>query len=84
MSYVLVVCRSLTYAQRASRLLERAGITAIVMKAPPGVTTAGCGYCIKLSEKRLNDALSLLKNAGLKPGKVYSYAPGGTVKEVEP
>ena len=31
--YCLIMCRSLTYAQRSSQVLERAGITATVLKA---------------------------------------------------
>ena len=34
----LIMCRSLTYAQRAARVLERAGIGAGIIKAPAGLT----------------------------------------------
>ena len=33
MQRYLIMCRSLTYAQRASSALERAGITAVVARA---------------------------------------------------
>ena len=46
--YCLILCRSLTYAQRSSRVLERAGITAVVHKAPLSVSKTGCTYCVKL------------------------------------
>lgn len=36
--YCLIMCRSLTYAQRSSQVLERAGITATVLKAPQSVS----------------------------------------------
>ena len=45
--YCLILCRSLTYAQRSSRVLERAGITAVVRKAPLSVSKTGCTYCVK-------------------------------------
>ena len=44
--YCLILCRSLTYAQRSSRVLERAGITAVVRKAPLCVSKTGCTYCV--------------------------------------
>ena len=46
--YCLIMCRSLTYAQRSSQVLERAGITATVLKAPQSVSKTGCTYCVKL------------------------------------
>lgn len=44
--YCLIMCRSLTYAQRSSQVLERAGITATVLKAPQSVSKTGCTYCV--------------------------------------
>ena len=58
--YCLIMCRSLTYAQRSSQVLERAGITATVLKAPQSVSKTGCTYCVKLYESRLVRALALL------------------------
>ena len=72
----LIMCRSLTYAQRASKALERAGITAIVMKAPQGASNAGCAYCIKVSERRMPDALRILKSNALGPGKILLQENG--------
>jgi len=79
--YYLIMCRSLTYAQKAARVLERSGITSIVTKAPQSATDKGCAYCVKVSENRLADALRALKNAGLGPGRVFMLGPGGTVRE---
>lgn len=50
--YCLIMCRSLTYAQRSSQVLEHAGITATVLKAPQSVSKTGCTYCVKLYESR--------------------------------
>ncbi len=83
MPHYLIMCKSLTYAQRAARVLEQAGITAIVTKAPQSISTEGCSYCVKGSEKRLTDALYELNSAMLAPGKVYVYGPGGTASEAQ-
>lgn len=82
MLHYLIMCRSLTYAQRAARVLEQAGITAIVTKAPQGITTEGCVYCVKIPERKLSDALYELNCAKLTPGKVYMYGPDGGASEV--
>ncbi len=78
----LLMCKSLTYAQRASRLLERSGITAIVTKIPKNAAGSGCNYCIKVSEKRLSSALSILNAAELGPSRVFVQARDGSVSEV--
>lgn len=78
----LIMCRSLTYAQRAARILERTGITATVTRAPQGAASGGCGYCVKISERWLTAALQNLKNAGFTPGKVYLLKQNGAVEEV--
>lgn len=82
MLFYLIMCRSLTYAQRAARALERSGITAIVTKAPQKTMAEGCVYCVKVSEKRLAEALTVLNNAGLGPGKVFLIGDGGELSEV--
>lgn len=42
MVYYLIVCRSLTYAQRTASALERAGITAHILRSPKMVSGEGC------------------------------------------
>jgi len=79
----LIMCRSLTYAQRSARVLERSGITAIVTKAPQGASQEGCAYCVKVSERRLADALRALKNAELGPKKVFVMDSSGGIREVD-
>lgn len=84
MSSYLVMCRSLTYAQRAVRILERSGITAVIAKAPSGLSAEGCTYGIKISDKNFTIALSYLKSAGFNYGKVFVIAPAGEYREVQP
>ena len=43
MPYYLLLSRSITHAQRMSRTLERAGITARFFRPPMGLTGPGCG-----------------------------------------
>lgn len=78
----LIMCRSLTYAQRSVRTLERAGITATVTKAPQSTGGLGCTYSVKVSERVLADALRYLENSGLTTGKVYMLDGSGEAREV--
>lgn len=71
MHQYLILCRSLTYAQRAVVALERAGITAATARTPQELTDGGCGYCVKVSERRFHEALTVLEKAGAPFGRTY-------------
>ncbi len=82
MVYYLIICRSLTYAQRTAQALERAGITAHVLRSPRAVTAEGCSHAVKISERNLSDALQVLKRVELSPKQVFIMASDGSYKEV--
>lgn len=83
MHQYLIMCRSLTYAQRASAALEKAGITAATSRAPLELTDGGCGYCVKVSERRFHDALHVLQGSCLPFGRVYRKETGEEFSEVQ-
>ena len=82
MVYDLIVCRSLTYAQRGVRLLERAGISAYLVRAPRLIAQAGCAYCIKVSQRWLERAVELMREAKLVSRGVYQQLEDGSYEEV--
>jgi len=77
-----IVCKSLTYAQRISRVLERAGIGSFIMRAPRIISSEGCRYCVKLSEKKLAKALQILKKEKIEVKQVYMQGQSGDYQEV--
>ena len=83
MLYYLIVCRSLTYAQRTAAALERAGITARILRSPKSVAGEGCSHSVKLSQRRLADALRVLHRVGLEPRRIFITAGDGSYREVE-
>ena len=76
MSQYLILFRSLTWAQSSQRLLERAGITSQVVKAPQELTTEGCGYALSLF-RRFEDAVSILKRNNRINGRIYRREENG-------
>lgn len=78
----LIMCRSLTYAQRAAKILERHAISAGVTRAPAGLSGNGCSYCVTVSYGRGIAAADILRREGLLQGKIYQENTDGTVKEV--
>ena len=73
MEKYLVMCRSMTHAQRSQRLLERNGIMSSIVKAPVSMTRSGCGYALIL-RRHGTDGIRFLKEAGLLSGKIYVRA----------
>lgn len=73
--------RSLTHAQRAARILERKGLTAVVSRLPQGVSPKGCGYAL-IIRHRINDALSFLRQSQLPGGMVFEKTEAGEFREV--
>ena len=63
--HILILCRSLTSAQKAARVLQNSGIFAAVTKAPQSARHDGCGYGVKIAERHSEMALELLGKAGV-------------------
>ena len=82
MNHILLLCRSLTYAQRTVRLLEQGGISAYLQRAPQGVTRRGCAYCVRIREINFSRALELLTAVNLRPDGAYAWGEDGTLREV--
>lgn len=82
MFYYLIICRSLTYAQRTAAALERAGMTAQILRTPKELTERGCGYSVKISERNLKRALMALNRAELSPARLYMTVGDGSYREV--
>ena len=82
MENYLLICRSLTYAQRTAKALERSGISSMVIRIPSALAKEGCGYCVRISAKRLSQTLITLKKAELSPLKIYASMDDGKYSEV--
>ena len=82
MVYYLIICRSLTYAQRTAMVLERAGVSAHIMRSPKSIDGEGCSHAVKVSERNLSLSLTVLAREGLSPRRVYISSANGTYNEV--
>ena len=79
----LILCRSLTQAQRSARALERAGVAAHIMRCPKGLSAEGCSHCVKIKNGALERAVDILSFAGLKPKHIFGNDGAGGYEEVE-
>lgn len=71
MVYYLIVCKSLTYAQRTAAALERSGITAHILRSPRQIAESGCSHSVKIAQRNLPAALISLQRASLTPTRVF-------------
>lgn len=82
MSYLLLMCRSLTYAQRTARVLEHVGVSGYIQKSPQKASSRGCGYCVKIREYNLPAAKRALEAEGLLPERILLLEEEGSFREV--
>ncbi len=83
MTHYLITFRTLTQAQRASRLLERAGYTVTIRRTPANLSRSGCGYALSL-RRGVSEANELLKKNGLWTGRLFRREEDGEYREVLP
>lgn len=83
MGYHLIMCRSLTYAQRAVYYLERSGLTVSLVKVPQSVSQTGCNYGVRVPSKYVHRCLDILKKNHVLYGKVFRYLQDGELEEAE-
>ena len=84
MLYYLIICRSLTYAQRTAAALERAGMTVRILRAPRSIAGEGCSHCVKIAQRYLQEALVILERSQLTPKRIFLAAGDGSYQEVGP
>ena len=81
MTRYLILCKSLTHAQRSARLLERAGITATVVKSESGLSTKGCRYAVQLA-RHFDEAVRILRDSDMLAGKLFFQREDGVYEEI--
>lgn len=81
MEHYLILARSVTYAQRMQRSINRAGIRCQMFRAPRDLSDSGCAYAIKVEPVDLANALRAVYGTALGPVQVFLYQ-NGTYREV--
>ena len=78
----LITFRSITYAQRGERLLNRAKIRCTLGRTPRWMEEQGCGYSLRLHTESIARAVSLLRGEQLPMRKVYLRQEDGSLEEI--
>lgn len=68
----LILFKSITYAQRGMRVLERYGISASLTRKPAQIKGNGCGYALLIDCKKMIVATKVLNDKSIPHSGVWS------------
>ena len=80
---IVIIFKSVTYAQRAERLLAKNGIVSNVMKAPFGKNSGACAYAVRINDKNIVKALGIIKESGLSYTDIMIKQADGSYRGLE-
>ena len=70
MHVFFITVRSVTFGQRAERVLKKDGIFCTLQRTPKWMEQRGCGYCLRLRNE-WKAAAAALDRAGVEYRKIY-------------
>ena len=76
MKQYMITFRSVTYAQRGERSLERRGIAVSLSRTPKWMEQQGCGYGLTLRSTNIQAAALALTQDGVAWRKIYVWEAG--------
>ena len=82
MKFYYITFRSVTYAQRGERLLEKAGIHCTLQRTPRWMESQGCGYALRIWCEDIGQVLSLLQKNRVLMRKIYRQGRDGQLEEL--
>ena len=83
MQKYLLIFKSLTYAQLASKKLYNNGVYTSVDRAPKSASLNGCAYGVTISENKILKAKEILKGSNLEPTKTFILHDTESLEEVK-
>ena len=82
MRFHYITFRSVTFAQRAEKLLNRHSFRVSLMRTPRWMEEQGCGYALKLRAGDILQVVALLRENRIQLRKVYALLKNGDMEEV--
>jgi hypothetical protein len=80
-SVYVITFRSITFAQKAERILKRYLIECTLRRTPKMLAERGCGYCLQLRQRDVLNAMMLIRQHQLHFGKIYELDETGQAEE---
>ena len=82
MRFYYITFRSVTFAQRAEKLLNQRGYRPNLLRTPRWMEEQGCGYALKLLTNQIEGPVNLLRENQIQLKKVYVQLEEGWMEEV--
>ena len=82
MKYCYITFRSITYGQQAERLMQKNKVQTVLLRTPGWMEKKGCGYCLRLRNQDVEEAVRLLRENGVDFRRVYRKAGDGPWEEM--
>ena len=82
MRFYFITFRSVTFAQRAEKLLNQRGYRPNLLRTPRWMEEQGCGYALKLWTNDIRFPVKLLRDSKIQLRKIYMQREDGTMEEV--
>ena len=74
--YLILICRSITHAQRMAAVLRRAGISQWIFRIPAGLLESGCGYAVKIRARDLLRAQQAMRRWNMPKVRIMQKVDG--------
>lgn len=83
MKIYYITFRSVTFAQRAEKLLSAREIRCSLQRTPRWMEVQGCGYALRIWTREPELAVQLLKNNNIPMRRLYIQNVGGELEEMD-
>lgn len=77
-----ITFRSVTFAQKAERILKQAAMECQLLRTPKELSHRGCGYCLAMRPEQIVYAAKLLDAEKVEYGKLYFRNYQGAYEEI--
>lgn len=77
-----ITFRSVTYAQRALRILEQSGVSCTLQRTPKWMEEKGCGYALRIWTGEILKAVRLLQQSQIPMRRIYRQGEDAALEEV--
>ena len=71
MKHYLLICRSITHAQRMNALLKSAGVSGRIYRPPVMLNQKGCSYAVRIGTNAFSEVIDLLRAERMLPERIF-------------
>ena len=83
MRFYYITFRSVTFAQRAEKLLAAAAVRCSLQRTPRWMEQQGCGYALRIWAREPETAVRLLRSHNIPMRRLYIQGLDGQLEELD-